>query len=132
MVLAQLPGLVCTDAFTDSETKLKAQIGNDAAFAQIAALFEEYKNSSACEENGRVFYQTIRAFNDTADIAQRQVADGKYGSIYGYYNSYVDEIAALYSAAQTAAGDGIIIIVTVDGGEVVCNVSPSSADLRLQ
>ena len=130
LVLAKLPGLICTDAFTDSETKLKDQIGNDAAFEQIAALFEEYKTSGACEENGRVFYQVICSFNDTADIAERQVEDGKYGSIYGYYNSYVDEISALYSAAQTAAGDGIVIIVTVENGEVMCDVSPSAADLR--
>lgn len=97
----------------------------------FAQQFSEFnKDSAACEENGRVFYRTLATFNETADIAQAQVADGKYTDIYGYYNSYVNEIAAMYDAAQTAAGDGIVIIVTVEGGEVKCDVSPVSADLR--
>lgn len=124
-----LPALVCTDAFNDSDARSKLGL-SDAAIEEVAALYAKYKDSAACEENGRVFYRTLATFNETADIAQAQVADGKYTDIYGYYNSYVNEIAAMYDAAQTAAGDGIVIIVTVEGGEVKCDVSPVSADLR--
>lgn len=129
-----LPGLVCTDAFTDSESPLKdkfAEAGDTdgAAFERIAKLYEEYKNSAACEENGRVLYDTMGTFSDTADIANAYT-EMNGGTIFDYYNSYVDEIAALYEAAGDAANGGIVIIVTVDNGQVNCVVSPSAANPR--
>lgn len=119
-----LPGLVCTDAFTDSESPLKSKFNNDTKFAEVAALFEEYKNSKACEENGRVFYQTMKTFKDTERFANES------GDMFGYYNSYVDEIAGLYKAAQDVAGEGIIIAVSVENGKVIYDVFPSTADPR--
>ena len=52
------------------------------------------------------------------------------GDAYKYYVNYAEEMSQLYSAAETAADDGIVIIVTVENGEVNCKVSPASADVR--
>ena len=124
-----LPGLVCTDAFTDPESGLKEDINNDDAFNKIAALYEEYKSSPACAENGKLVYGTMTTINDTADVATD--SNNAYGgNMFDYYNSYVNEISALYNAAQSAAGDGIIIIVSVEDGLVKCDVSPAEANPR--
>ena len=125
-----LPGLVCTDAFTDSESGLKESINNDEAFGKLAALYEEYKMSPACAENGKLVYGTMKTFNDTADIAA-DVNNAYGGDMFDYYNSYVNEISALYTAAQNAAGNGgVVIIVSVEDGLVNCNVSPAEANPR--
>ena len=131
------PGVVNTDAFTNSDV-LKESFVNagdtnageeGSVFNQCAALYETYKNSSACAENGKLVYDTMSTFKDTADIA----TDSKNaygGDMFDYYNSYVNEISALYNAAQQAAGDGIIIIVSVEDGLVKCDVSPAEANPR--
>lgn len=129
-----LPGLVCTDAFTDSECKLKdkfASAGDSdgSVFEACAVLFEQYKGSEACAENGRVFYNTMVTFDETEQFATDE--NNIYGGdMFDYYNAYVNEIAALYGAAQESAGDGIVIIVNVENGVVNCNVSPSAANPR--
>ena len=124
-----LPGLICTDAFTDSDSPLKEKINNDEAFGKIAALYETYKNSPACTENGKLVYDTMTTFNETSDVASD--SNNAYGGdMFDYYNSYVNEISALYNAAQNAAGDGIIIIVSVEDGLVKCDVSPMEANPR--
>lgn len=124
-----LPGLVCTDTFTDSASPLKSQINNDTVFNLLASYFEDYKGSDACEQNGIALYKTLKTFDDTAGVANTY-ADVHGGSIYDYYNGYVNEISELYSKAQNAANGGIVIIVTVDGDNVKCVVSPGSADPR--
>ena len=118
-----LPGLVCTDTFTDSDSPLKSKFSD-------AAAFEEYKNSNACRENGRVFYDTMLTFKDTEEFATDP--NNVYGGdMFDYYNAYVNEIGALYGAAQNEVKDGsIIIIVTVNEGELDLKVSPEAADPR--
>lgn len=134
-----LPGTVCTSAFTSSDSPLKqkfidagdATAGQEgSAFNKCAALFETYKTSPACEENGKLVYNTMATFNETADVANAY-SDLNGGSIYDYYNNYVNEINALYEAAQTAAGEGIVIVVTVENGLLNFNVSPNAANPRL-
>lgn len=133
-----MPGLICTDAFTDTDSPLKqkfidagdANAGNEgSAFNKCAALFETYKDSPACEENGKLVYDTLVTFNDTADVANAYT-DMNGGDIFDYYNGYVNEINALYEEAQNKAGDGIVIIVTVEDGELNFQVSPAEANPR--
>lgn len=124
-----LPGLICTDAFTDSASPLKDSINNEAVFKKLADHFEVYKGTTACKENGKVVYDVMSTVDATADIA---MDDNNItgGDMYEYYGRYVDEVAALYSKAQESAGDGIVIVVTVENGKVDCLVSPAAADLR--
>lgn len=130
-----IPGLVCTDAFTDSESPLKEKFekaGDEdgSEFNKIAALFEKYKTSEACAENGRVFYNTMVTFDETEEFATDP--NNIYsGDMFDYYNAYVDEISALYTAAQNAVRDGsILIIVSVNNGVVEFQVSPNAANPR--
>ena len=129
-----LPGLVCTSAFTSPDSPLddnfKAAGDTDlSVFNKVYRYYQDYMKSSAFEENGRLFYQIICTFNDTVDIAQ-STENAFGGDMFAYYTSYVNEIAALYTAAQNASGNGIIIIVTVENGVVKCDVSPSAANPR--
>ena len=131
-----MPGLICTDAFTDADSPLKQKFidkGDESleVFNKCAALFETYKDSSACEENGELVYDTLVTFNDTADVANAY-AEKNGGTIFDYYNGYVNEINALYEEAQNQAGDGIVIIVTVEDGELNFQVSPAEANPRTE
>lgn len=126
-----IPSVVNTAAFTDSNGLLKSQFGNTeadlAAFEKCAELFEEYKNSEVCVENGRSVYQTMEGVADTSDVAQ---ATGDY---FGYYNTYLTEMSELYEVAQSYAGTtGVIIIVCVENGIATCQISPAAADFRNQ
>lgn len=121
-----LPGLICTDAFTASDSPLREKITNEDDFNRIAELYQEYLASDAHEENGKLVFNTLATFNDTSDVASAY-ADQHGGSIYDYYNTYVAEMSALYNAAQTAAGEGIVIIVTVENGLLNFMTSPAEA-----
>lgn len=129
-----LPGLVCTDAFTDTASPLKNNLkdagdSDGAVFNKLAAHFEEYKTSTACQENGKVFYKVIATFQQTSDLAM-DLNNITGGDMYAYYDRYIDEVAEMYSQAQEAAAGGVVIIVTVENGNVKCLVSPSVADPR--
>lgn len=129
-----LPGLICSDAFTNTSSGLqekfkKAGDKDGAVFAQVAELYETYKDSEACKENGRVFYDTMVTFKETEEFATDK--NNIYGGdMFDYYNAYVDEISGLYSAAQNSAGNGIIIAVSVKQGELDFAVSPAAANPR--
>ena len=125
-----LPGLVCTDAFTDPESPLKSKFSDEKVFNEVAALFETYKGSEACSENGRVFYDTMKTFDETEEFATD--TNNIYGGdMFDYYNAYVNEISTLYREAQSAVKDGsILIIVNVKNGELEFQVSPSAANPR--
>ena len=130
-----MPGLVCTDAFTDSASPLKGKFesagdSSGEEFNKVADLFEKYKNSETCSENGQVFYNTMITFDETEEFATDP--NNIYGGdMFDYYNAYVNEISALYTEAQNAVKDGsILIIVTVNNGELAFQVSPSAANPR--
>ena len=123
-----LPGLVCTDAFTDADSPLKNKF-NATALAEVQAAYEDYINSPVCKENGIVLYNALVTFSQTSDVA-KAYTDMYGGSIFDYYNSYVDEMAALYEAASDSANGGIVIIVSVENGTLSFNVSPSAANPR--
>ncbi len=125
-----LPLLVCSDAFTDKESGLQGQLNcTDDEFEQIAQLYQEYIESGACNENGRLVYDVLKTVDSTSDVAYAY-KDLNGSSVFNYYNSYVNEMSSLYSEAQSRAGDGIIIIVTVNEGQLHFNVSPDSANPR--
>lgn len=128
-----LPGLVCTDAFTDTASpltqNLKDKGATDDEIKALQKLYEDYINSNACTENGKVVYRTLSTFEETIDVANAYT-EMNGGDIYDYYNSYVKEISDMYIAAQSAAGDGIVIVVTVDNGTLNFQVSPSAANPR--
>lgn len=125
-----LPGLVCSDAFTAEDSKLKEKFTADE-LETVYGLYQDYLKSDAYTENGKVIYDTLSTFAETSDIAKdKNNAFG--GDMFDYYNSYVDEINALYDAAGSAAGDGIVIIVSVQDGETVFTVSPSAANPRAE
>jgi len=133
-----LPGLICTDAFTDSESKLIQNFKNagdtnagqeGSVFNTIAEHFATYKSSDACKENGKLVYDTLLTFNETSDIAF-SYAEQNGGTIYDYYDSYVNEMAALYDAAWESVQGGIVIIVSVEEGNLNFAVSPSEANPR--
>ena len=132
-----LPGLVCTDAFTDSASPLTQNLKNagatDEDIQAIQDLYAKYVETGDCAENGKAFYNMVDTFDQTSDVA------GAYSDLYDkdafdYYGGYIAEISAMYKAAQDAAGDGIVIIVTIetiDGRQVVSfQVSPGAASPR--
>ena len=129
-----LPAMVCTEAFTNDDSGLKEKFEDagdtdGSQFKKVAELFEKYKNSNACAENGRVFYDTMVTFDETEEFATDK--NNVYGGdMFDYYNAYVNEISALYSAAQNAAGGGIIIGITVNNDQLEFAVSPSAANPR--
>ena len=134
-----LPGTVNKKAFTETD-KLKNKFkdaGDTTAgeegsiFNQCKDLFDQYVDSDAYVENGKLVYNTLVNFNDTADIANAYVDQSAADDdIFDYYNIYVKEISELYKKAQTLGKDGIVIIVTVTDGELDFVVSPSEADPR--
>lgn len=128
-----LPGLVCTDAFTATDSPLPGKLTNAGASAEdiqaIQDLYAKYIESGDCATNGKAFYDTMDTFADTSDVANAY-KEMNGGSIYDYYGSYVNELSAMYSEAQTRAGDGIVIIVTVENGKLNFQVSPSAANPR--
>lgn len=133
-----LPGCVNTDAFQTGgklEQKFKEAGDSDgSAFKRYAELYGTYKDSDACKENGKLVYDVLTTFNETSDVAQNK-NNAYNGDMFDYYNSYVDEISALYKEAGTAANGGIVIVVSVQTNEngeteTVFTVSPSSANPR--
>jgi len=130
-----LPGLVCTDAFTDTSSPLKGKFEEAGASAEdikrIEDLYKKYIDSGACSDNGSMLYDTMDTFASTSDVA-KAYTDLNGGTIYDYYNSYVDEMTAMYNAAATASNGGIVIVVSVQNGETVFTVSPSAANPRIE
>ncbi|MBR7148064.1 MAG: prepilin-type N-terminal cleavage/methylation domain-containing protein [Firmicutes bacterium] len=132
------PTVVNTTSFNDDNSGLKQRFidagdtnaGEEgSAFNKCADLFEEYKDSDACKANATSFLDFMISMDDTFSIANDN-SNLYGGDAYKYYVNYAEEMSQLYSAAETAADDGIVIIVTVENGEVNCKVSPASADVR--
>lgn len=135
-----LPAVVNYSAFeVDAEgnnpsklkDKLKEAGDTDGTwFGKIEEYYDEYVNSPAYEENAK----TVLALTST--MAENGAAAMKYEGGYAqYFQNYIDEMDAFYTAAENAAGDGIIIIVTVEKNEYGVSelnfqVSPSSANPR--
>ncbi len=122
-----LPGLICSDAFTDPDSKLRTKITNTEDLQHLADLYDEYLESDAFVENGRLVYNTLKTISDTADTAQAYAKQNGI-SIFDYYNSYVDEMAGLYTKAREAAGNGIVIIVVVENGVLSFQTTPAEAN----
>ncbi len=132
-----LPKLVCANTFTDDASGLKDKFekhedpdAENSVFKQIQSLYNDYKGSTACTENGRVFYDTLITIKDTEEFAKDE-HNGFNGDVFDYYLAYTDEISALYSEAQKNVKDGsIVIIVSVKDGNLDFQVSPSAANPR--
>lgn len=127
----QIPSVVNNYAFAQSGdgSLLQSFLDEDptngqAMFDQCKALYESYLNSSVADDNGSVFYNTVNTIAETGDVAS---ASGDY---FGYYNNYLTEMANLYTAAQSASDNGIMIIVTMVEGKLNFQVSPSAANPR--
>lgn len=126
-----IPSVVNNNAFSKTgegsllQSFLNADAQNgQAMFDKCKALYATYISSTVADENGDVFYETANTLSQTGDVA---MASGDY---FGYYNNYLTEMANLYTAAQTASSDGIMIIVTMADSVVNCSVSPSAANPR--
>ena len=130
-----LPAVVNKSAFAvDAEgnnasglkEKLKKAGDADGAwFAKINEYYNEYLNSPAYEENAKA----AMALNTT--MAENGAAAMKHEDGYmGYFQNYIDEMDAMYTAAENAAGDGIVIIVAVENGKLNFQVSPAAANPR--
>lgn len=131
----RIPSVVNNYAFgRTGEASLKQDFINadaangENAFEQCKKLYEQYL-SSICTENGKVFYNTVGTLAETGDVAM-DTNNAFGGDYFAYYDSYLQEMATLYQGAQDAAADGIIIVVSVENGDVTCNVSPAVADPR--
>lgn len=124
-----LPGLICNDAFTDPESPLVEDIPDEAERERLHKIYKEYVESDALIENGKAVYNILATFNETSDVANAY-ADMHGGSIYDYYDGYVNEINALYEGAQAAADGGIVIVVVVEDGKLNFLVSPAVANPR--
>lgn len=127
----QIPSVVNNYAFaqTGDGSLLQSFLDKDptngqAMFDQCKALYESYLNSSVADDNGAVFYNTVKTIAETGDVA---AASGDY---FGYYDAYLTEMANLYTAAQSASRNGIMIIVTMEEGKLSFQVSPSAANPR--
>ena len=103
---------------------------NGEYFDRCKNLYEQYIVSEACVENGRTVYKMFITVNETKNIAHAYNEVNGTGDLFSYYDSYLQELSALYTAAEAAAGDGIIIIVTVKEGVVDYLISPAAADPR--
>lgn len=135
--LATFPALVNTSTFNDENSGLKEAINEAAApyetaggyepgyyFGLCKNLYQKYITTPACKENGKVFYDTVVVMKDTESMATTT------GDYFGYYSNYVDEISALYEAANNFSGNSVVIIVEVIDGVVQCRVSPTAANPR--
>lgn len=112
------------------QEKFKAAGDADGTwFNKCKELYTTYTTSDACLENGRAVYDMLITVYETKDVAQAY-GDVNGGDMFAYYDTYLQEISALYNEAEVAAGDGIIIIVTVKDGLVDFQVSPAAADPR--
>lgn len=127
----QIPSVVNHYAFaqTGEGSLLQSFLDKDATngqvmFDQCKSLYESYLNSSVANENGSVFYNTVNTIAETSDVA---AASGDY---FGFYNNYLTEMSNLYTAAQAASENGIMIIVTMENGTLNFQVSPSAANPR--
>lgn len=136
--LVRIPSVVNNYAFSKTgegslkESFIKADATNGSTvFEQCKTLYAKYVASPVHAENGSVFYTTTQTLAATGDIAMDK-NNGFGGDYFAYYNSYLKEMADLYKEAQKAAGDGIIIIVSVENGVVTCDVSPSAANPRIE
>ena len=102
-----------------------------AAFETCEKLYTKYLNSSVCEKNGKVFYDTMKTVSETGSEAYASgLGENDSDSYFKYYENYLNEMAAFYQSIQENEGKGIIIVVTVENGIVTCDVSPSSANPR--
>lgn len=128
-ISTSMPAVVCKSAFVDTESPLYQTLGATDS-ATCLDLYKEYVESGASAANCKTFYDTMVTINDTADKAG---ATGSDEDFFNYYTPYLTEIQQLYSAAQAEASKGkssIIIMVTMQNGEVNCTVSPSTANPR--
>ena len=98
-------------------------------FNTCKELYTTYTTSDACLENGRAVYDMLITVYETKDVAEAY-GDVNGGDMFAYYDTYLQEISALYNEAEAVAGDGIIIIVMVKDGLVDFQVSPAAADPR--
>lgn len=125
-----------------SNTKMpycvQASVFGDAALAtqfpftaceECEKLYEQYKTSGTCEENGRAFYQMMV----TAAQTPENLVNGtnESAAFFDYYEGYVDAFGELYRQAQNAANNGAVVIsVYMDKGAFDYAVSPNSLDAR--
>lgn len=124
-----LPGLICNDAFTDPDSPLVEDIPDEAERKRLHEIYKEYVKSDALIENGKAVYNIFATFDETSDVANAYT-EMNGGSIYDYYDGYVNEINALYEGAQAAANGGIVIVVVVENGQLNFLVSPAVANPR--
>ena len=134
--LIKVPDVTNTAAFAskdaDNEDSLYAQFiaagdTDGKVFEQCAKLFEIYKDSEACVANGKTFYNTMDTVAQTGSEAYKEGGNNAY---FTYYENLMKEMSAYYDFIKGYNGSGIILLVTVDDGEVVCEVSPASANPR--
>lgn len=94
-------------------------------------LYEDYKNSGTCEENGRAFYQMMVTSAQTPEnLVNGSNTDAAF---FDYYAGYVDAFGELYRQAQSAANNGAVVIsVYMKDGEFDYAVSPNALDTRKQ
>ncbi len=111
------------------QDKFNAKGDDGTEFEKCKKLFDEYKNSDICKENGKSFYTMMDTVAQTAADAYLS-GEGGSDAYFNYYENYLQEISAFYNSIDDNAGNGIMIIVTVKDGDVVCDVSPAEADPR--
>lgn len=96
-------------------------------FAEYQKLFESYKAFEAFTKNGELFFDTMGTVAQTGSEAY---ANGNATDYFKYYENMMGEMAAYYDMIETYNGKGVVILVTVQNGKVICDVSPSSANPR--
>ena len=121
-------GQTLKKAFLDvSDTDTEEQA--DKAFEDCKKLYAEYLKSPVYEENGKSIYDMLTTVAATGSDAYIS-GEGGSDSYFNYYQNYLQEMTAFYKTIDENADSGIMIIVTVQNGEVVCEVSPAAADPR--
>jgi len=126
-----IPSVVNNSAFAKSGdgSLLKSFLDKDATngqgmFDKCKSLYASYLNSTVADQNGDVFYNTVKTLDQTGSVAMNS------GDYFAYYDTYLSEMANLYSEALSASDNGIMIVVTMTDGIVNCSVSPSVANPR--
>lgn len=123
---AKMPYCVQESVFGDEA--LAAQFPFTAC-EECEKLYEQYKTSGTCEENGRAFYQMMVTAASTPQNLVNGTNDD--AAFFDYYEGYVDAFGELYRQAQTAANNGAVVIsVYMDKGAFDYAVSPNSLDAR--